>query len=55
MINRMKNGQYILNFEGVYKEKRYYLLKEAHLYEYYSFEILLALYFLKKKVIKLIY
>lgn len=45
----MKNGQYILNFEGVYKEKRYYLLKEAQLYEYYSFEILLVKFFFQTK------
>jgi len=42
VINKMKNGQYVLVFEGTYRDRRYPLLTRAHLDEYHSFEILLS-------------
>ena len=42
VINKMKNGQYILVFEGTYRDRRYPLLTGANLDEYHSFEILLS-------------
>ena len=42
VINKMKNGQYVLVFEGTYRDRRYPLLTGAHLKEYHSFEILLS-------------
>jgi len=42
VINRMKNGKYILVFEGTYRDRRYPLLTGEHLDEYHSFEILLS-------------
>ena len=40
VINKMKNGQYILVFEGTYRDRRYPLLTGIHLDEYHSFVIL---------------
>ena len=43
VINKMKNGQYVLVFEGTYRDRRYPLVTGgAHLKEYHSFEILLS-------------
>ena len=42
VINKMKNGQYILVFEGTFRDRRYPLLTGDHLDEYHSFEILLS-------------
>ena len=42
VINRMKNGKYILVFEGTYRDRRYPLLTGNYLNEYHSFEILLS-------------
>lgn len=41
-INRMKNGKFVLVFEGTYRDRRYPLLTGEHLDEYHSFEILLS-------------
>ena len=41
-INKMKNGKFILVFEGTYRDRRYPLLTGEHLDEYHSFEILLS-------------
>lgn len=42
VLNKMKNGQYVLVFEGSFRDRRYPLLTGAHLNEYHSFEILLS-------------
>ena len=42
VINRMKNGKYVLVFEGTYRDRRYPLLTGDYLNEYHSFEILLS-------------
>ena len=42
VINRMKNGKYVLAFEGTYRDRRYPLLTGTYLKEYHSFEILLS-------------
>lgn len=42
VINRMKNGKYVLVFEGTYRDRRYPLLTGTYLKEYHSFEILLS-------------
>jgi len=42
VINKMKNGKYVLVFEGTYRDRRYPLLTGAYLDEYHSFEILLS-------------
>jgi len=42
VVNRMKNGKYVLVFEGTYRDRRYPLLTGEHLDEYHSFEILLS-------------
>ena len=42
VINKMKNGKYVLVFEGTYRDRRYPLLTKEHLDEYHSFEILLS-------------
>ena len=41
-INKMKNGKFVLVFEGTYRDRRYPLLTGEHLDEYHSFEILLS-------------
>ena len=42
VINKMKNGRYVLVFEGSFRDRRYPLVTGAHLNEYHSFEILLS-------------
>ena len=42
VINKIKNGKYILVFEGTYRDRRYPILTGAHLDQYHSFEILLS-------------
>ena len=41
-INKMKNGMFVLVFEGTYRDRRYPLLTGKRLDEYHSFEILLS-------------
>jgi len=41
-LNKMKNGKFVLVFEGTYRDRRYPLLTGEHLDEYHSFEILLS-------------
>jgi hypothetical protein len=41
-INKMKNGKFVMVFEGTYRDRRYPLLTGEHLDEYHSFEILLS-------------
>ena len=41
-LNRMKNGKFVIVFEGTYRDRRYPLLTGEHLNEYHSFEILLS-------------
>ena len=41
-INKMKNGKFVLVFEGTYRDRRYPLLTRESLDEYHSFEILLG-------------
>ena len=41
-INKMKNGKFLLVFEGTYRDRRYPLLTGEYLDEYHSFEILLS-------------
>ena len=42
VINKMKDGTYILVFEGTYRDRRYPLLTGDYLKEYHAFEILLS-------------
>ena len=41
-INKMKNGKFVLVFEGTYRDRRYPLLTGEYLNEYHSFEILFS-------------
>jgi len=41
-INKMKNGKFVIVYEGTYRDRRYPLLTGDHLDEYHSFEILLS-------------
>lgn len=41
-INKMKDGTYVLVFEGTYRDRRYPLVTGNYLKEYHAFEILLS-------------
>ena len=42
VVNRMKNGIYVLVFEGTYRDIDYHYLTDSYLEEYHPFEILLS-------------